>query len=145
LDALVLGLTAALTLERVGAFFDGRDFGAPTTLPWGVSLWNETRHPVQLYEAGGLLVILAILWFRRERRPFDGHAFLLFVALAAGLRTFLEPFRAETPTLANGVRTVQVIALAVLLGAVGTLYRRRFAVREGPPIDNGGGLSDAVA
>jgi phosphatidylglycerol:prolipoprotein diacylglycerol transferase len=145
LDALALGLTAGLALERVGAFFDGRDFGAPTTLPWGVPLWNEIRHPVQLYEAIGLLAILAILWSRRERRPFDGHSFLLFVALAAGLRTFLEPFRAETATMANGVRTVQVVALTILLGAVGILYRRRFAVSESPPKDNGGELSDAVA
>ena len=145
LDALALGLTAALALERVGAFFDGRGFGEPTTLPWGVLLWNETRHPVQIYEAIGLLGILAILWWRRERRPFDGHSFLLFVALAAGSRTFLEGFRAETATMANGVRTVQVVALLILLGAVGTLYRRRFAVSETPSGDSGGRLPDVVA
>ena len=145
LDALALGLAAALALERVGAFFDGRSFGAPTSLPWGVPLWNETRHPVQLYEAVGLLAILAILWFRRERRPFDGHSFLLFVALAAGSRTFMEAFRAGTATMANGVRTVQVVALAVLLGAVGTMYRRRFTASKTPSGDDGGGVIDVVA
>jgi phosphatidylglycerol:prolipoprotein diacylglycerol transferase len=143
LDALALGLTAGLALERVGAFFDGRDFGEPATLPWAVSLWNETRHPVQIYEAIGLLGILAVLWLRRERRPFDGHSFLLFVALAAGSRTFLESFRAETATMANGVRTVQVLALVILLGAVGTLYHRRF--QKDPSGGNGGRLPDVVA
>ncbi|NIV31674.1 MAG: prolipoprotein diacylglyceryl transferase, partial [Anaerolineae bacterium] len=68
LDAIAPGVTLALALERLGAFLDGSSFGGPTTLPWGVYLWDDIRHPVQLYEALALFVILAVLWQRRERR-----------------------------------------------------------------------------
>ena len=141
LDAIAPGLTLALALEQLGAFLDGRGFGEPTALPWGIHLWDEVRHPVQLYEAATLLVILGILWLRRERRPFDGHSFALFVVLYAGSRLFLEAFRAETVLMANGVRTVQVVALLVILGAVGVLYRRHFPRAEPSP---GGNVPDAI-
>ncbi|RMF26972.1 MAG: hypothetical protein D6759_18570 [Chloroflexi bacterium] len=126
LDALAPGAALALALERLGAFLDGRGFGEPTTLPWGVYLGDQVRHPVQLYEMAALLVILGVLWWGVKRSPFSGYRFTLFVALYAGARLFLEAFRADAPLMANGVRTVQVVALGVMLGAVGYLYRRRF-------------------
>jgi len=141
LDAIAPGLTLALALERLGALLDGRGLGEPTTLPWGVYLWDEMRHPVQLYETVALLAILGILWWLRKRRSFDGHSFALFVALYAGLRLFLEAFRAETPLMVGGVRTVQVVALGVLLGAAGYLYRRHFLTAEDSP---GGDVLDAI-
>lgn len=141
LDAIAPGLTLALMLERLGAFLDGRGFGEPTPLPWGVYLWDEMRHPVQLYETVALLAILGILWWLRERRSFDGYLFTLFVALYTGSRLFLEAFRAETPLMAGGVRTVQVVALGVMLGAAGYLYHRHFLTAEDAP---GGDVPDAI-
>lgn len=141
LDAIAPGLALTLALERLGALLDGSGLGEPTTLPWGVYLWDKVRHPVQLYETAALLVILGVLCWRRERRSFDGYSFTLFVAVYAGSRLFLEAFRAETPLMANGVRTVQVLALGVMLSAVGYLYRRRFATTEGP---SGGNAPDAI-
>ena len=126
LDAVAPGLALALAVVRLGAFFDGTGFGEPTALPWGVTMWDAIRHPVQLYEMAALLVILGILWWRRTHRSFDGHSFVLLMALYAGARLFLEAFRADAPLMASGVRTVQVVALAALLGAVGYLYCRRF-------------------
>lgn len=127
LDAIAPGAALALALERLGAFLDGRHFGEPTTLPWGVSMWGEVRHPVQVYEMVALLVILAILWWRRDRHFFSGGLFVLFVALYAGARLFLEAFRADASLLAGGVRTTQLLALGVLLVSVWYLYRRRFS------------------
>lgn len=130
LDALAPGIALALAIMRLGAFLDGSAFGEPTTLPWGVYLWDEVRHPVQLYEMAALLIILGILWRRRIGKPFDGHTFALFVALYAGARLFLEAFRADAPFLPGGVRTIQLVALVTMLAAVWYLYRRRFLVRE---------------
>ncbi len=88
-------------------------------------MWDQVRHPVQLYGMAGLLIILGFLWWR-GKNPSSGDAFILFVALYAGWRLFLEAFRADAPLMENGVRAAQVIALIVMLGAVGYLYRRRF-------------------
>ena len=125
LDAFAPGLALALALERFGAFLDGRHFGEPTTLPWGVYMWGQVRQPVQLYEMAGLLIILGFFWWRGKSLA-SGDAFILFVALYAGLRLFLEVFRADAPLMDNGVRATQVIALGVMLGGVGYLYRRHF-------------------
>ncbi|MCL4294373.1 MAG: prolipoprotein diacylglyceryl transferase [Anaerolineae bacterium] len=148
LDALAPGLVIALTLERLGAFLDGRDFGEPTTMPWGVYLWDAVRHPVQLYEMIALLVIFGMLWWQEEREhfdifqitlvPFRGYIFTLFVALYAGSRLFLEAFYANTSLLPGGIRTAQVVALVVLLGAVWYLYRRRFAASKEPVTEAAG-------
>ncbi|NIN08941.1 MAG: hypothetical protein GTO76_09875, partial [Planctomycetales bacterium] len=99
--------------------------------------------PAQIYEMLALLVILAILLWQQDRRPFDklrtkpfdklrtkpfdGYTFVLFVALYAGSRLFLEAFRADAPLISGGLRGVQLVALAVLLVAVWYLYRRRFS------------------
>jgi phosphatidylglycerol:prolipoprotein diacylglycerol transferase len=132
LDAIAPALTLALALERLGAFLGGRGYGEPTTLPWGVHLLGTVRHPVQLYETAALLAILGVLWRRRERRPLAGHSFALFVVLYAGSRLFLEAFRAQTPLIAYGVRAVQVVALDVMLGALGYLFFRCLPRTEDP-------------
>jgi prolipoprotein diacylglyceryl transferase len=130
LDAIAPGLTLALAIERVGAFLDGRHFGEPTTLPWGVVMWGEGRHPAQLYEAVALLAILGILWWRRDRPSFEGQTFASFVALYAGSRLILEAFRADAPLFSGGLRIVQVVALLVILGVIWYVYRRRFSAPE---------------
>ena len=132
LDALAPGVALALALERFGAFLSGNSPGKPTMLPWGSYLWDEVRHPVQLYEMAAMLLILGILWRQRARQPFAGHSFVLIVALYAGARLFLEAFRAQAPLFAGGVRVIQVAALLALLGAVSFLYRRRFSLASSP-------------
>lgn len=128
LDAIALGVVLARFLERIGAFLGGSSYGEPTSLPWGIYLWGETRHPIQLYEIVALLVILIIVWlspFRKVKtKPFDGYSFTLFAALYAAARLFVETYRADAPLLGWGVRSVQVVALAVMLGAVWYLSRR---------------------
>jgi len=135
LDAIAPGLALAMAIERLGAFLGGLNFGEPTALPWGVFMWGEVRHPVQIYEMLALLVILAILLWQQERRsvdklrtkPFDGYIFVLFIALYAASRLFLEAFRADAPLISGGLRGIQLVALAVLLVAVWYLYRRHFS------------------
>ena len=126
LDALAPGLALALALERLGAFLDGRYIGEPTTLPWGVYMWDQVRYPVQLYEMAALLIILGILWRRGQHLAVAGNVFALSAALYAGSRLFLEAFRADAAILDNGVRVTQVIALGAMLSVTAFLYRRRF-------------------
>jgi phosphatidylglycerol---prolipoprotein diacylglyceryl transferase len=103
-------LAVGLSLSHLAA---GTAFGSPTTLPWGIDLWNATRHPSQIYELIAALVIFAILWFQNsESRP--GILFLTFTALTAGSRLFLEAFRGDSTLVFGQYRLAQVAAWAVL-------------------------------
>jgi phosphatidylglycerol:prolipoprotein diacylglycerol transferase len=119
-----------MAIERLGAFLDGRDYGEPTALPWGVLMWGETRHPVQIYEMASLLVMLGLLLWWRGRRSYPGQSFSLFVTWYAASRLFLEAFRADAPLISGGLRSAQVVALMVLLATLWYLYRRHFAARR---------------
>ena len=113
LDALTpffATLAIGISLSHLAA---GSAFGSPTTLPWGIELWNEIRHPTQIYELIAGLLILGFLWFRKAELP-SGAAFLTFVALTAASRLFLEAFRGDSILVFGGLRISQLLAWAVL-------------------------------
>jgi prolipoprotein diacylglyceryltransferase len=91
------------------------------SLPWGIDLWNATRHPTQIYELIAALIILrytqdgvfGLLWFRKSDLP-SGVLFLNFVVLTAGARLFLEAFRGDSTLIIGEFRLAQVIAWAIL-------------------------------
>ena len=117
LDALTpffATLAAGLSLSHLAA---GTAFGSPTTAPWGIDLWNATRHPSQIYELFASLAVFSLLWFQKsDSRP--GILFLAFAALAAGSRLFLEAFRGDSALVFGEFRLAQIwawIALAIAL------------------------------
>lgn len=116
LDALTPGLAVFMIGLGAAHFAAGTAFGAPTTLPWGVHLWGETRHPSQLYEILAAALILALLWPGKERlaMPLPGHYFLNFAALSAAARLLLEAWRGDSALLPGGLRLAQVIAWLIL-------------------------------
>jgi phosphatidylglycerol:prolipoprotein diacylglycerol transferase len=105
-DTLAPAAALAVTINRIGAFLAGLDFGTPAALPWSVTytsriaaIWYRTPlgiplHPTQFYEAASALIIFALLIWYLPRRRHDGEiagaALFLF-----GLTTpFLDLFRA---------------------------------------------------
>ena len=110
LTPLFAMLAIGLSLSHLAA---GTAFGGATNLPWGIALWNATRHPTQLYELIASLVIFGLIWFRKMDSPV-GADFLLFAALTAGARLFLEAFRGDSILIFGGLRSAQVIAWIVL-------------------------------
>jgi phosphatidylglycerol:prolipoprotein diacylglycerol transferase len=117
LDALtpLFALIAiGLALSHLAA---GTAFGAPTGLPWGIELWNATRHPAQLYELIASILIFGFLWFLKTDSP-AGSEFLVFAALTAGARLFLEAFRGDSTLIFGSLRLAQLIAWTVLAGAL---------------------------
>ncbi|HSO11545.1 MAG TPA: prolipoprotein diacylglyceryl transferase family protein [Anaerolineales bacterium] len=99
-----------LSLAHLAA---GTAFGSPTDLPWGIDLWNMTRHPSQIYELIASLVIFSLLWFRKPN-PHNGLPFLDFVVLTAGSRLFLEAFRGDSALIFGSLRLAQGIAWILL-------------------------------
>lgn len=103
-------LAIGLSLAHLAA---GTAFGSPTTLPWGIDLWNATRHPSQIYELLASLLIFGWLWLRKTDSP-SGLLFLAFAALTASARLFLEAFRGDSTLVFGEFRVAQVAAWAVL-------------------------------
>ena len=110
LTPLFAMLAVGLSLSHLAA---GTAFGSPTELPWGIELWNATRHPTQMYELIAAILIFSLLWFRKADAP-SGFSFLLFAALTAGARIFLEAFRGDSTLVFGGLRLAQVLAWIVL-------------------------------
>jgi prolipoprotein diacylglyceryl transferase len=124
LDALTpLFLVMAIAVG-VSHLASGIAFGAVTQAPWSIELWGARRHPSQVYEILAASGILILLWPGRwsETAP-HGRYFLLFVALSAAARLFLEAFRGDSVTLAGGWRAAQIAAWLVLAGSLWGLQR----------------------
>jgi len=107
-------LAIGLSLAQLAA---GTAFGSPTTLPWGIDLWNATRHPTQIYELIASLAIFGWLWFRRTD-SINGLLFLNFSALTAGARLFLEAFRGDSTLIFSEFRLAQIAAWGILLAVL---------------------------
>jgi len=103
-------LAVGLSLSHLAA---GTTFGSVTNLPWGIDLWNATRHPSQIYELIASLLIFGLLWFAKTN-PRPGILFLKFIALTAGTRLFLEAFRGDSTLIFGEYRLAQIVAWAVL-------------------------------
>lgn len=132
LDAFAPGLLVGLAIAAIGALLAGRNAGAAADLPWAVDLWGVRRHPVQAYEALGLILVAAVALRRlktengRLKIGVRGGAPALIALLGYGLvKWFVEAFRAPevTATILGGVRLDQVIGLALALVALAGLSR----------------------
>lgn len=131
--ALVLPLVHAF--GRVGCLLAGCCYGSPTDAPWSVVYPTTTVgtpwlpvHPVQLYEAAGLLVLSGALHAWYPRRQFPGQTLLVYVSGYAFLRTLTECFRGDSGR--EGIwglsfsQTLSLAALALGLGLIGLLRLR---------------------
>ena len=78
LDALVLSMLAMLFFVHIGYFFAGKEYGIPTTLPWGIAFDTNNipfitpLHPTQLYAALITLLLLAYSVKKRRRIHLSG-------------------------------------------------------------------------
>jgi phosphatidylglycerol:prolipoprotein diacylglycerol transferase len=110
LTPLFAMITIGLSLSHLAA---ETAFGSPTNVPWGIDSWNATRHPTQIYELSASLLVFGLIWFRKTVSA-AGSDFLLFAALTASSRLFLEAFRGDSTLIFGGFRFAQVIAWLVL-------------------------------
>lgn len=145
-DVLVPGLVLNHAFGRLGCLAAGCCYGKPTDLPWGIHLHSElversmrgiSLHPVQLYEAGSLLILFfGLLWIFRHKK-FDGQVGLSYFIIYPIIRSIVELFRGD---LIRGfiidpwLSTSQFISLFVVLGSLSVLLlrlKRVNALRQG--------------
>jgi len=131
LDSLspLLGVMAiALSLSN---FASGRGFGTATFLPWGIELWGEIRHPVQVYYIiGGVLTLFFLLRFFRTKTYQPGIIFTAFLSLTSGYRLFFSGFQETRFVTFSGIRISQVVVWAILLISLYLLRNQIFPTLE---------------
>lgn len=109
-DVIVPGLLIAQAIGRWGNWFNQELYGAPTTLPWGLSINTDqqhqalppgaseatTFHPTFLYESlWNLLGFIALLWLFRRLKFKRGLLAWTYVAYYALGRFWVESLRID--------------------------------------------------
>jgi prolipoprotein diacylglyceryl transferase len=140
-DALAPGIVVAQAIGRLGNYFNQELYGGPTTLPWGLEIYEredpdtgfeddlggvavdhtpvEIVHPTFLYELLWCLgVALLIVWADRKFRLGHGRVFALYVAGYTAGRFWIELMRTDHATEVFGLRINVITSAVVFLGAI---------------------------
>jgi phosphatidylglycerol:prolipoprotein diacylglycerol transferase len=89
---------------RIGCFMAGCCHGLQTDSLFGVVFTdpicqarplNTPLHPVQLYEAGFIFLLMTLLLVLKRKKQFDGQLFLIYLIVYATGRGVLELFRGD--------------------------------------------------
>ncbi|MEO5888272.1 MAG: prolipoprotein diacylglyceryl transferase [Anaerolineales bacterium] len=124
LDSIAPGLALFLAFVGLAHILSGDAYGAPTSVPWAIRLWNEYRHPSQFYETFIALTIFLVIRERFPKPEGAGLNFLLTIVLSSASRVFLESFRGDSVFWSGGFREAQVISLAIL--AISLYWMRKW-------------------
>jgi len=142
-DAVAPGIVVAQAIGRLGNYFNQELYGGPTTVPWGLEIYERIDpatgasdplggvavdtanpiavvHPTFLYELlWNLAVAALIVWADRRFRLGRGRVFALYVAGYTLGRFFIELMRTDPATRVFGdVRINVVVAGVIFLAAV---------------------------
>ncbi len=129
-DILAVAIFFGMTFAYLGAFLDGRSYGSPTDLPWGVmmepSQYAIPIHPVQLYAALYSLLIGLLLFHLFNHDWFKKPGIIALSGLTIySLLRFLEEFLRgdEALLLFDTVREGQIWSFLGLSIGTYMLYR----------------------
>ena len=139
---IIVGIPLAQAIGRWGNFFNQELYGAPTTLPWAVTIDPAHRlpgyesfstfHPVFLYESlwnlVGFFILFWLAW-RYGDRLLPGELVGLY-AIWYPTGRFLVEFVRLGSTYIAGLSPAQWASLVLITGGLAvTLYRRRARTR----------------
>lgn len=131
LASLALGIAAGAILLNISAWLTGSALGQVADLPWATRHFLQRVHPVGLYRALGMALVLTIAW--RTLIPDRPWRTTWLVLLGFSLTHLIADAFLQDVALLGQVRRSQVIALIVGVIASLALAResRRFAARQG--------------
>jgi phosphatidylglycerol:prolipoprotein diacylglycerol transferase len=130
LDILSICVMTGLVFGNLGSFFDGRNYGSETTLPWGVTIessrFTVPIHPTQAYSAiYTLLLTLFLFKFYRHKIGKKEGNIALFAVCGYSFFRFLEEFlRGDESFYFQGFREFQIYSLIAFLTSAIFLYLR---------------------
>jgi phosphatidylglycerol:prolipoprotein diacylglycerol transferase len=123
LDVLAPSLALGHAFGRIGCFLNGCCYGKAATVPWGVSyppgsypaqMTDGTPlHPVQLYEAGEMILLFFLFNYllKHTRR---GVPMSLYLLIYGCLRFLNELFRGDNPHFLNLFTPAQIIGFLLI-------------------------------
>lgn len=131
LDGLAPAMAIGYAFGRLGCFFNGDDYGRPSTLPWAMEFPEGAPptppgmavQPTQLYEAGSSILIFMFLLYLGPRLKRPGMLACAYFVLAGIERFLVEFVRMQR----DGQLQQQVLAAATAAVAAVVmvyLYRR---------------------
>jgi phosphatidylglycerol:prolipoprotein diacylglycerol transferase len=93
LNPLIPSLAIAHSIGRLGCFLAGCCYGRPTEHFWGIFMHGHHRHPTQLIEAVGLMV-LGILLLKSKNKK-GSTPFVTYIMSYSILRIIVELLRGD--------------------------------------------------
>jgi phosphatidylglycerol:prolipoprotein diacylglycerol transferase len=151
-DVYAPAISLGLGVGRIGCYCAGCDYGKPTPSAWGVVFTNPISHEVAgvplgipLYPTQPImsltsLSIFAILMWRYSRKSRDGEIFVLYLALYAVARFFIEFLRGDEDrgfVFHHLLSTSQFIAILACVTAVwmALILRHQPAIQRAPSVE----------
>ena len=135
-DRLVIAVALGGTLVRIGNFFNSEIVGVFTKSDYGVTFLNRgeilPRHPAQLYEAFGyiiLFVILLLLYNKTKLKDYNGFLFGFFLMFLFVVRFIVEYVKESQGGLEDQLgifSTGQWLSLPFILIGLGLMIKSRF-------------------
>jgi prolipoprotein diacylglyceryl transferase len=138
-DAIAPGIVLAQAIGRLGNYFNQELYGRPTTLPWGLEIFErrdadgaldslngvstgqlvEVVHPTFLYELlWNVLVFAVLIWVDKRFKIGHGRLFAMYVAGYCVGRFWIELMRSDVATHIAGIRVNSFTSTFVFIGAV---------------------------
>ncbi len=119
-DFLVVAIPLGHMFGRIGCFLNGCCYGSSTTHACAVAMAGDPtpRHPVQLYEAAGNLLIFGVLYAFYRRQPRRGLVSAAYLGLYPALRFGLEFLRGDPRWRYAGFTAAQWLSLALITVAI---------------------------
>ena len=136
IDVFAPAIPLGQAIGRWGNFVNQEVYGAPTNLPWAISISPENRlaefshveyyHPIFLYESLlNLGSVFLLLWISRKYREkiMDGDLFLIYLITYPTIRILLDFLRLDASRV-GGVNANQTFMLIVIVFAAFALAWR---------------------
>ncbi len=144
-DITAPALPLGQAIGRWGNFFNQELYGAPTNLPWAISIDPSRRlpayqsveyyHPLFLYESIWNLATMAVLLWLGRRYPdklMKGDLFLIYLIMYPFGRFMLEFLRLDASQIA-GLNANQTVMLVVgILSVIFLVFKHRRAQTDSP-------------
>jgi phosphatidylglycerol:prolipoprotein diacylglycerol transferase len=131
LNPLLPALAIGHSIGRLGCFFAGCCYGRPTELFWGIFMHGHHRHPTQLIESLGLMVIgITLLKSKNKKGSFLLVAYLISYSI---LRINVELLRGdEVRGQWLGVFTSIWISLVLIVLSTGVILVNKYKALRSP-------------